>query len=113
MLCVGDTLAVRTKLFRSLGDPSRLALLDELRAGPRNVTELAERTGLSQPNTSMHLACLRDCGLIVGESRGRYVVYSLAEPCLADLLDAAEHLLEHVGERVYACTRPPMVSHER
>lgn len=105
MLRLDTTLGVRAKLFRGLGDPSRLAILEELRSGPLSVSELAERTSLSQSNTSMHLACLRDCGLVVGENRGRHVHYALSEEGVEDLLLAADRLLARVGERVYACTR--------
>jgi DNA-binding transcriptional regulator GbsR (MarR family) len=57
-------LELKAKLFRGFADPSRLALLDALRQGERTVTELVAATGLSQPNASAHLACLRECGLV-------------------------------------------------
>lgn len=106
-MLVDSMLAVRAKLFRGLADPSRLAILEALRPGPLSVTDITERTGLTQSNTSMHLACLRDCGLVVSESRGRYVLYSLAPYGVEDLLGAADDLLARTGENIAACRRTP------
>lgn len=99
------SLALKAKLFRGLADPSRLALLEALRAGERTVSELTEATGLSQPNASSHLACLRDCGLVLSRQEGRFVYYSLADERIDAALRAAEVILAGVAERMYACTR--------
>jgi DNA-binding transcriptional ArsR family regulator len=64
-----------------------------------------EITGLSQPNASGHLACLKDCGLVIGRQEGRFAYYALADPRVAETLRAAEGILAGVAERVYACTR--------
>ena len=98
-------LALRAKLFRGFADPSRLAILDALRAGPLTVGEIVATTSLSQSNTSNHLACLFDCGLVAREQRGKFVVYSLADERVAALLSLADGVLADVAEGVYACTR--------
>jgi DNA-binding transcriptional ArsR family regulator len=98
-------LTLKAKLFRGLADPSRLSILEALRAGPRTVSELVAATGLSQPNASAHLACLRDCGLVDGRSRGRFAIYAIADPKVRKLLRTAEAVLAEAGERIYACTR--------
>jgi DNA-binding transcriptional ArsR family regulator len=72
-------LEAKAKLFRALGDPSRLAVLEALRDGPKCVSELVAMTGLSQPNVSGHLSFLRDCNLVIREQRGRFAYYSLSE----------------------------------
>ena len=51
-------------LFRSLGDPARLAIVRRLASGPARVVDLVEAIGLAQSTVSKHLACLRDCGLV-------------------------------------------------
>jgi len=93
------------KLFRGLADPTRLAILEALRDGPRSVGEIVAATGLGQPNVSNHLACLRDCGLVVSERQGRRVVVRTSDPRVDDLLMLAEELLADVAHGVYACTR--------
>lgn len=98
-------LAIKSKLFRGFGDPSRLAILEALRDRPRYVSDIAARTGLSQPNVSMHLACLEDCGLVTRERQGQFVEYRIADALVLDLLRQSERLLQKVGDKVFSCTR--------
>lgn len=98
-------LPIRAKLFRGLADPSRLSILEALRASARTVGELVMLTGLSQSNTSNHLSCLLDCGLVQRERQGRYVTYSLADARVATLLELADAVLMDHHEQVAACTR--------
>lgn len=93
------------KLFRGFGDASRLSILLLLRAGPRCVTEVVDSTGLSQPNASMHLACLWECGLVEREPRGRSVYYRVASSSVTRLLGLAEEVLATSGERIGCCPR--------
>lgn len=97
--------ALKAKLFRGFADPSRLAILEALRDGPRTVSELINATGLSQSNTSNHLGCLRDCGLVVATQRGRFVTYQLSDPRIETLLALADEVLADVARGVYECTR--------
>lgn len=99
------SLAVKAKLFRGLADSSRLALLEALREGEKTVSELVAETGLSQSNASGHLACLRECGLVMSRQEGRFVYYALADPRVEDVLRDAEAILADVAARIYACTR--------
>jgi DNA-binding transcriptional ArsR family regulator len=96
---------LKAKLFRGFGDPSRLAILEALRNGPLTVSEIVQETGLSQSNASNHLACLRDCGLVVSEQNWRYVTYHLSDDRVGELLELAEALLADVARGVYECTR--------
>jgi ArsR family transcriptional regulator, cadmium/lead-responsive transcriptional repressor len=93
-------------LFRSLGDPARLAIVRRLAAGPARVTDLTAELGLAQSTVSKHLACLRDCGLVEARADGRASVHSLAppaEPGLRGVLAAAEDLLAETGNAVALC----------
>jgi len=98
-------LELKAKLFRGLGDPSRLSILETLRRGPRTVGEIVTATGLSQPNASNHLACLRDCGLVRSEPSGRHVTYALSDDRVDGLLTLGEDVLAEVARGVYECTR--------
>ncbi len=100
-----SVLALKAKLYRGLADPSRLAILEALRGEPRIVGEIVDATGLSQSNTSNHLSCLRDCGLVVAEQQGRFVRYRLSDDRVATLLGLADELLADVAKGVYECTR--------
>lgn len=96
---------LKAKLFRGLADPSRLGVLDALRDGPLSVGEIVARTGLTQPNVSMHLACLADCGLVARERRGKFAYYGIADKRVVKLLDQVEELLSEVGGFIAACAR--------
>ena len=95
--------ALLAVLFRSVSDPARLSCLLAVRDGPRTVGEIVAATGLSQPNASKHLACLRDCGFVHAERDGRFVRYSLSCEGVDRLLYAAEDLFEAVGASVSTC----------
>jgi DNA-binding transcriptional ArsR family regulator len=93
--------ARQARLLHGLSDESRLGILAELRGGERRVSELVERTGLSQPNVSKHLACLWSCGLVARERSGREVFYRSIDG-LEELLVAADAMLERTGETIGA-----------
>lgn len=90
-------------LFRSLADPTRLAIVRHLALGEHRVVDLTAHLGLAQSTVSGHLSCLRDCGLVAARAQGRASVYSLARPELLDLLAAAERLLSETGQAVTLC----------
>jgi DNA-binding transcriptional ArsR family regulator len=98
-------LDLKAKLFRGFADPSRLAIIEVLRSGEQGVSEIVLQTGLSQPNASTHLACLKDCGLVASRQEGRRVYYRLADPRMEDVLRTVEAVLSDVAADVYACTR--------
>ena len=98
-------LELKAKLFRGFADTSRLSILESLRTQPLNVSEIVQATGLSQSNISNHLGCLRDCGLVMSEQRGRYIYYRLTDDRIDGLLRMAEEVLSDVANGVYQCTR--------
>lgn len=99
------SLALKAKLFRGFSDPSRLAILEALRGGPKSVSEIVEATGLTQSNVSNHLACLLDCDLTVREQKGRFAIYELADPRVEALLAGADEILSDVAKGLYVCPR--------
>jgi DNA-binding transcriptional ArsR family regulator len=105
LLANPKSIEIQAKLFRGFSDPSRLSILDALRGGALTVTEIVEATGLTQSNVSNHLACLRDCGLVVTEQEGRFVYYQLSDKRVGKLLNLADELLADVAKGVYECTR--------
>ena len=105
LLANPKSIEIQAKLFRGFSDPSRLSILDALRGGALTVTEIVEATGLTQSNVSNHLACLRDCGLVITEQEGRFVYYQLSDKRVGKLLNLADELLADVAKGVYECTR--------
>ncbi|TDC07269.1 ArsR family transcriptional regulator [Nonomuraea longispora] len=85
----------KAELFRLLGHPVRIRVLELLQEGPRPVRDLlaaieVEATGLSQ-----HLAVLRRSGMVTAHRDGSTVVYSLSGGDVAELLRAGRQLLTH------------------
>lgn len=100
---VGSELDSAVALFRSLADPTRLAIVRWLAHGEARVADMTEALGLAQSTVSAHVACLRDCGLVSGRPQGRQMFYALARPELLDLLASAETLLAATGATVALC----------
>ena len=98
------SLTTRAQLFHGFSDYSRVSIVEALRDGERRVSDVVEATGLTQPNVSMHLACLWECGLVAREKRGREVYYRLIAG-VADLLAAADGVLAEAGQTIGACPR--------
>jgi DNA-binding transcriptional ArsR family regulator len=90
-------------MFRSLGDPTRLAIIGHLALGEHRVVDLTAHLGLAQSTVSAHLACLKDCGLVSSRPVGRASMFALARPELLDLFAAAETLLAATGDAVVLC----------
>jgi len=89
--------ALLAVLFRSLADSARLSCLLAVRERSRTVGDIVAATGLSQPNVSKHLACLRGCGLVQAERSGRFVTYCLRGTGVEEVLRAADALLARSG----------------
>ena len=94
------------KLYRGLGDPTRLRIVLGLLAGERRVVDLVAEVGLAQSTVSAHLACLRGCGLLTMRPVGRQSYYGLAHD-VRELLLATERLLERTGVEVALCPTTP------
>jgi ArsR family transcriptional regulator len=88
-------------VFKALGDPTRLKILDLLRARGKSCCDLVAREerglcacdieraiGLSQAAVSHHMDLLRRAGLVDAEKRGRWMFYRRNEAALAGLAQA-------------------------
>lgn len=100
---VRTEVSIASKLFRGLGDPTRLAILTELDEGELRVTDLVSRLEGTQGNISGHLACLKGCGLVADRRDGRQVFYRIASPEVVAVLRSAEALLAVAGHQVDLC----------
>ncbi|MCB1265659.1 MAG: winged helix-turn-helix transcriptional regulator [Mycobacterium sp.] len=78
---------LHARLCKAIADPKRLLIIDALRDGERSVGEIADELGLSQPNTSQHLAVLRDRKVVIATRSGTTVFYSLNGRKVIDAID--------------------------
>ena len=97
--------AALARLFRVLGDPTRLRIVNLLADGERTVTEIVAAVGGLQPRVSTHLACLRHCRIVEAERRGREVTYRLAVDGLDALLEQAAVVAAPRSEHLASCER--------
>ena len=97
--------AADARFFRVLGDPNRLRILRELKDGERTVGELVAAVGQPQPRVSTHLACLRYCGFVASERRGKEVVYRVALEGLDAIMDRAQASMAPIAEQLATCAR--------
>ncbi|MGP9684013.1 Cd(II)/Pb(II)-sensing metalloregulatory transcriptional regulator CmtR [Brachybacterium sp. AOP3-A1-3] len=110
MLTIASRLDVMNRLGRALADPTRSRIILTLLVGPAYPAELARDLDLTRPNVSNHLACLRDCGIVVAEPEGRRTRYEIADSHLAQaltaLVDATLAVDEHAPCIDSACSVP-------
>jgi ArsR family transcriptional regulator, cadmium/lead-responsive transcriptional repressor len=87
VLTVASDIEVLARFGRALADPIRCRILLALRDAPAYPADLADVLGISRTRLSNHLACLRDCGLVVTVPDGRRTRYELADERLGHALD--------------------------
>jgi ArsR family transcriptional regulator len=73
-------------LLKCLADETRFKILLMLKDGERCVCEIFRELGKEQSLISHHLRVARRCGLVKGVRRGKWVIYKLADPSIAELL---------------------------
>jgi len=99
---------MKAEMFKALGHPLRLRIVELLADGEKNVTELVERMGTEPSNTSRHLSVLKRAGIVADRKEGLNVYYRLELPCvvnffvcvtdaLKEKLEKSEELLRQLG----------------
>src|SRR5437867_8075425 len=82
------------RLFRALGDSTRIRVLQLLLAeGELHQMEIVRRLGATQTRVSEHMACLSWCGFVVARKDGRKTVYRVGDRQVPALLDEAKRFL--------------------
>ena len=83
----------KAELFRTMGHPVRIRVLEVLQDGPRPVRDLLTVIEVEPSNLSQQLAVLRRAGLVTSSREGSLVVYAMSTPDVADLLAAGRRIL--------------------
>jgi DNA-binding transcriptional ArsR family regulator len=84
----------KAELFKALGHPVRIRILELLRDGERTVSELQIALAIDASSVSQQLAVLRAHQLVVGRKEGTSVYYSAVDPQVFDLLDIARAIFD-------------------
>ena len=83
----------RAKVFRALGHPARLAMLQALATGEQCVCELQELVGSDMSTVSKHLSVLKEAGVVSTRRKGSFAYYTLEMDCLPGFLDCVDAFL--------------------
>ena len=82
--------------FRTLVSEPRLKIINCLRKGKKNVSELMSELKMDQTATSHNLARLKNCGFVLSERKGKFVYYKLNDKTIRPLMEIIEkHMAEH------------------
>ncbi len=84
---------IKANLFRVLGHPARVRILELLREGEQSVGALQSELGLDSGGTSQHLAALRRIGLVLARRERTSVFYRVADEAVFDLLAAGRAII--------------------
>lgn len=82
----------KAEFFKMLAHPARLAILDHLRNGEKNVNELQALLEADQSTISQQLARLRNGNLVDTRKDGTSVYYSVRDPMIFQLMDVAREI---------------------
>jgi len=77
----------KSEIFQALANPTRIAIVEALRAGEMSAGKLIEKLGIEQANASQHLSILRAKQIVVNRKVGNQVFYSIRDPALIEVLD--------------------------
>ena len=84
---------LHAEICSAMADPRRILLLYAISEQPRNVSDLANFVGISQPAASRHLKILRDRGLVSAMRQGASVEYHISDHRLIDALNTLREVL--------------------
>ena len=87
------------EVYRVLGDPTRVKIIDQLLHQELCTSDLAEMVGLSEPAVSQHLRLLRVQRVVTSHRHGQRVFYALDDDHVRDLLELT---MEHVEDAAEA-----------
>jgi DNA-binding transcriptional ArsR family regulator len=81
-------------IFKVVAHPDRIRLIEELRAGEKDVNGLVEELGLPGPRVSQHLSLLRAHRMVDERRDGRHHFYHLIQPEIAGWITEGLHFIE-------------------
>jgi DNA-binding transcriptional ArsR family regulator len=92
------------RVFAGISEPARLHILLLLLDNEYNVSELVSRTGISQGRVSIHLQCLRHCGFVRSERRGKFVYFRVRDGRVRELIQRAQEFAADYNAELVSCT---------
>lgn len=84
----------KANVYKALGHPTRLWIVEELSKGERCVCEFVKEIDADFSTISKHLNLLKQAGIVEDEKRGLNVYYKLKVPCIMNSMSCVHAVLE-------------------
>ena len=84
---------IHAEMCKVFSNPTRLEILNLLRNKQLSVTELIEKTKLSQANISQHLSIMKSKGIVASDRNGKNIYYRLINPKITKAFDIIREAL--------------------
>ena len=84
---------IHAELCKVFSNSTRLEILNLLRDNELSVTELIEKTKLSQANISQHLSIMKSKGIVISDRKGKNIYYRLINPKIIKAFDIIREVL--------------------
>ena len=84
---------IHADICKVFSNPTRLEILNLLRNKELSVTELIEKTKLSQANISQHLSIMKSKGIVTSNREGKNIYYKLTNPRIIKAFDIIREVL--------------------
>ncbi len=88
----------KAQIFKALGHPTRMWMVERLAGGECCVCEIVDGVGADFSTISKHLAVLKQAGIVADEKRGKQVFYRLKCPCIMDFVHCIENVVINGAE---------------
>ena len=88
-----ERLRMKADVFKALGNPVRLGIVELLEQGELCVCEIVEHVGTDTSNVSNHLSVLKRQGIVTDRREGLKIFYRLSMPCVLDFCSCVEGVL--------------------
>jgi len=85
-----ERLRLKAEVFKAMGHPIRLGIVEFLQNGEMCVCEIVEHVGTEMSNVSKHLGVLKKAGIVADRRDGLRIMYSLTMPCAVDFAHCVE-----------------------
>jgi DNA-binding transcriptional ArsR family regulator len=85
-----ERLRLKAEVFKAMGHPLRLGVVEFLQTGERCVCEIVDHVGTEISNVSKHLGILKKAGIVADRRDGLKIMYSLTMPCAVDFARCVE-----------------------
>lgn len=85
----------KSELFKTMGHPTRLRILELLRTGEKTVSELQQALDIDASSVSQQLSIMRTRQLVDARKQGINVYYTVRDPLIFQIMDNARGIFQN------------------